>query len=349
MSFRPLTEIEESLLRKGLNFAIEPTSVPTLEIITAVEFTSFLIDQTKAEEFRWKIREQLDGEPIPTSNISNEERRALNGLRRDNTIKIPPAGSNRSASSLNHGEPKEPKIVTSEVPGPKSKKLIGELDAVTQSSAVQLFVDYEKSAGNYLVDVDGNTYLDVYMQIASIPIGYNHPDMLNVFKDENKLKALINRPALGSFPSEHWPNKLKEVLMSVSPNLPNVTTMMCGSCSNENAYKCLFIAYRKHQRGENVDFSDLEMNSCMVNQPPGAPNLSLLSFHGGFHGRTMGTLSTTHSKAIHKIDIPGFDWPAAPFPKYKYPLEENVRENQAEDEKCLAEVEVLIEKYRKKG
>lgn len=35
--------------------------------------------------------------------------------------------------------------------------------------------------------------------------------------------------------------------------------------------------------------------------------------------------------------------------RYKYPLEENVRENQAEDAKCLAEVEDLIEKYQKKG
>ncbi|KAG5899124.1 hypothetical protein JTB14_021624 [Gonioctena quinquepunctata] len=258
-------------------------------------------------------------------------------------------GSTRSASNLNHGEPKEPKMVTSEVPGPKSKKLIAELDSVTQSTAVQLFADYEKSSGNYLVDVDGNAFLDVFMQISSIPIGYNHPEMLDVFKDESKLKALVNRPALGSFPSEHWPNKLKEVLLSVSPGLPNVMTMMCGSCSNENAYKCMFITYQKHHRGEDVDFSELEMDSCMVNQPPGTPNLSLLSFHGGFHGRTIGTLSTTHSKAIHKLDIPGFDWPTASFPKYKYPLEENVKENKAEDEKCLAEVEELIEKYNKKG
>lgn len=87
----------------------------------------------------------------------------------------------------------------------------------------------------------------------------------------------------------------------------------------------------------------------MVNSPPGSPNLSILSFHGAFHGRTLGALATTHSKAIHKIDVPSFDWPIASFPKYKYPLEENVRENKAEDERCLAEVEELIVKYNKQG
>jgi 4-aminobutyrate aminotransferase-like enzyme len=52
----------------------------------------------------------------------------------------------------------------------------------------------------------------------------------------------------------------------------------------------------------------------------------------------LGALSCTHSKAIHKLDIPSFDWPIAPFPRYKYPLEENERENQKEDERCLARV-----------
>jgi 4-aminobutyrate aminotransferase / (S)-3-amino-2-methylpropionate transaminase len=32
------------------------------------------------------------------------------------------------------------------------------------------FSDYEKSYGNYMVDADGNTFLDVYAQIASIPV-----------------------------------------------------------------------------------------------------------------------------------------------------------------------------------
>nr|NVI72080.1 putative 4-aminobutyrate aminotransferase, mitochondrial-like protein [Cucujiformia] len=121
------------------------------------------------------------------------------------------------------------------------------------------------------------------------------------------------------------------------------------ACSNENAYKAIFIAYQKKMRGGDIRFTEEDEKSCMINMPPGSPNLSLLSFHGAFHGRTFGALSTTHSKAIHKIDVPAFDWPVAHFPKYKYPLEDHVKENKAEDAKCLAEVEELFEKYKKKA
>ncbi|XP_068086216.1 4-aminobutyrate aminotransferase, mitochondrial [Anabrus simplex] len=257
--------------------------------------------------------------------------------------------TSRSATTLAVGEPTGPSVKT-DIPGPKSKQLMDELSELQLTASVQLFADYDRSQGNYLVDVDGNTLLDVYMQISSMPLGYNHPDMLKSMDNPHNIKSVVNRPALGVFPGADWPKKLKSVLMSVAPpGMPCLNTMMCGSCSNENAFKNIFIWYQRTKRGKEMTFTPDEMESCMLNMPPGSPSLSLLSFKGAFHGRTLGALSTTRSKHIHKIDVPAFDWPVASFPVYKYPLEENVRENEAEDRRCLAEVEDLIEKYKKRG
>lgn len=45
------------------------------------------------------------------------------------------------------------------------------------------------------------------------------------------------------------------------------------------------------------------------------------------------------------MDIPAFDWPAAPFPSLKYPLEANEAANRKEEERCLAETEKLIKTW----
>ncbi|KAL2766479.1 4-aminobutyrate aminotransferase, mitochondrial isoform 11 precursor, partial [Daubentonia madagascariensis] len=195
-------------------------------------------------------------------------------------------------------------------------ELMKQLNMIQNAEAVHFFCNYEESRGNYLVDVDGNRMLDLYSQISSVPIGYSHPALVKLIQQPQNASTFINRPALGILPPEDFVEKLRESLLSVAPKgMSQLITMACGSCSNENAFKTIFMWYRA----------------------PGCPDYSILSFMGAFHGRTMGCLATTHSKAIHKIDIPSFDWPIAPFPRLKYPLEEFVKENQQEEARCLEE------------
>lgn len=134
-------------------------------------------------------------------------------------------------------EPTGPKIVT-DVPGPRSLELQSRLDKFQNAGAIQLFIDYDKSMGNYLVDVDGNTFLDIYSQISSIPLGYNHPAMVAALKDPKNASAFINRPALGIMPPPDFTDRIQSALLSIAPRgLNQVQTMACGSCSVENAIK----------------------------------------------------------------------------------------------------------------
>jgi len=240
-------------------------------------------------------------------------------------------------------------VISASLPGPRTLELIKSLDKIQQTGSVKLFIDYEKSIGNYLVDADGNTFLDIITQISSIPLGYNHPALIDAFKDQSNMAEFINRPCLGFLPPKQFIDRVSNALLSVAPKgLSEVQTMACGSCSVENALKAAFFRYRDLQRNGAPPTAE-EMHTTVYNQTPGSPKLSAISFDGGFHGRTLGALTCTHSKAIHKLDVPAFDWPIAQFPRYKYPLEVYEQENAQEDQRCLANVEQLIHDYKDKN
>lgn len=245
-------------------------------------------------------------------------------------------------------EPLAPRMQTT-VPGPESLRLKAELSKIQNSDAVHFFVDYGKSRGNYIVDVDGNQMLDIFTQIASLPLGYNHPSLINALTNPDNMVSFINRPALGSFPPADLVNRLKATLLSVAPpGLKHVQTMSCGSCSVEHGQRAMFMAYKRRERGGRPP-TQAEMDSSVAGELPGSPLLSILSFSGAFHGRGMGALACSHAKWFHKLDFPVPDWPMAPFPRLRYPLEDFVRENQQEEQHCLEQVEDLIERYKQKG
>ena len=98
------------------------------------------------------------------------------------------------------GEPTKASVVTETIPGPRSQQLLAELNQFQHTGAIHFFVDYAKSLGNYLVDADGNTYLDILGQISSLPLGYNHPAMIAAMCDPSNAAMLAQRPCLAMLP-----------------------------------------------------------------------------------------------------------------------------------------------------
>lgn len=263
-----------------------------------------------------------------------------------NVATAPLAQDTSSDEPLFPNEPSEPLIRTT-IPGPQSRKAIADLDKVFDTRSLNMMANYQNSFGNYIADLDGNVLLDVYAQIASIPVGYSNPALLAAATSPDMASALINRPALGNFPQHDWAEILHTGVLRAAPKgLNQVMTAMAGSDANELAYKAAFMWKRQQERGGAAsEFSADEISSAMNNQSPGSPHMSILSFRSGFHGRLFGSLSTTRSKPIHKLDIPAFDWPQASFPVLKYPLAEHTSENAKEEARCLAETEDLIKNF----
>lgn len=242
-------------------------------------------------------------------------------------------------------EPTSPTVNTSTIPGPKSQDQIKTLGQVFDSRPAYYIADYEKSIGNYIVDVDGNTYLDVYAQIASIPLGYNNPALIATAKSDKMIRAIVDRPAMGNFPSNETAEIVQGILNVAPKGQDKVWSALSGADANELAFKAAFFWYQSKKRGYNAGFTQDENVSVMQNQAPGSPDLAILSFKRSFHGRLFATGSTTCSKPIHKLDLPSFKWPKAEYPVYKYPLDQNVEFNKEEDKRCLQIVDKIFQEW----
>lgn len=243
-------------------------------------------------------------------------------------------------------EPNTPSVVSDAFPGPESKRQMAALGEVFDARPVNFVADYDKSVGNYLVDVDGNSFLDVYAQISSLPIGYNNPKLIEVAKSPEMVRAIVDRPALGNYPGKDLTDIIKGVLAVAPKGQDKVWSALSGADAVELAFKAAFFWFRSQQRGYGKDFTAEETESVMKGQAPGSPELAVISFERAFHGRLFASGTATSSKPIHKLDLPSFKWPKAQFPSYKYPLDQHEEDNKKEDARCLEIVENIYQTWK---
>ncbi|MBW1980450.1 MAG: acetyl ornithine aminotransferase family protein [Deltaproteobacteria bacterium] len=166
---------------------------------------------------------------------------------------------------------KYPRIKTS-LPGPKAKRLIEVDNQFVSPSYTRIYPLVVQSArGLWVKDPDGNEFLDFTAGIAVCATGHCHPVVVRAIKKQSERLLHMSGTDFYYTPQILLARKLASLAAGSSGS-----KVYFGN-SGAEAVEAAFKLARWHTRRE--------LN---------------LAFFGAFHGRTMGALSLTASKAIQK-------------------------------------------------
>ena len=85
LSNQPLTQAERSLLTHGPNYAVTSRCPPVIECVTAIEEVCQKLERGEEEELRGEVKAILRRAHPPKPNITREEQKAMEELRKDTT------------------------------------------------------------------------------------------------------------------------------------------------------------------------------------------------------------------------------------------------------------------------
>ena len=210
---------------------------------------------------------------------------------------------NRKPTELK--EPKYPKMLTSH-PGPILKNKLNDLELLSPDFVyTQNFINYQKSIGNYFVDCDGNTFLDLYTNNGSLPLGYNDANLFNLTKDNSYLRNFNNKLSTNNYITEEAINNLEYITEIIAPKKLHklILTKSAGNSANELAVKLSMLkrfTKKEQENLRNMPLSDIRKFS----------NSSVMSFSN--LGRNTDPLKVMRSNAEHALGFENFNWPLFP-------------------------------------
>jgi 4-aminobutyrate aminotransferase len=168
-------------------------------------------------------------------------------------------------------ETKLPHLITP-LPGPKAQQIVERDRQVLSPSYTR---DYplvvKRGRGAVIEDVDGNSFLDFAAGIAVVSTGHCHPEVVAAI--QKQASELIHMSGTDFY----YPNmvELAEKLASIAPG-KEPKRVYFGNSGTEAVEAAIKLAKYHTKRDK------------------------LVAFHGAFHGRTMGALSLTASRAVQR-------------------------------------------------
>jgi 4-aminobutyrate aminotransferase len=206
-------------------------------------------------------------------------------------------------------------MIIPNLPGPKAKAMIerdGKVISPSYPRGYPFVMDHGK--GSEVWDVDGNRFLDFMGGIAVVSTGYSHPKVVKAIQEQAEKFIHIS----SDFYHENW-IKLAEKLDEIAPFKEDALSFMTNS--GTEAVETAIKLARYHTKRSNF-----------------------IGFTGAFHGRTMGAVTFTASKAkYHGGFYPLMNGVThAPFPNpYRPILERQKGEDYGEAVVRYIENEIL--------
>ncbi|MFC1525872.1 aspartate aminotransferase family protein [Candidatus Latescibacterota bacterium] len=199
-----------------------------------------------------------------------------------------------------------------EVPGPKSAELLAlSKQYEPPCMADQVPVVWDHGEGVRVWDVDGNEYIDFTSGVLVTNLGHSHPHHVEAIRQQ--AGRLMN---CYSFPTPERV-KLSQRLTDLLPdNLDKVFMLTTGAEATEAAMRIAKRYTGKHE---------------------------ILSFYGGFHGRTYGPMSAAGNKGTKRQfgpQLPGAI--IAPFPYFYRDFYQSETEEEC-GERCIDNLDRIID------
>jgi len=158
------------------------------------------------------------------------------------------------------------------LPGPKAKGIIDRDKTVVSPSYTRGYpLVIERGTGSTVEDVDGNLFLDCAAGIAVNSTGHSHPDVVKAITEQSQKFLHMSGTDFYYEPQV----RLAEEIASIVP-IKSGARSFFGNSGTEAIEACIKLA----------------------RYATGRPNI--IAFFGGFHGRTLGALALTASKAIQR-------------------------------------------------